>query len=71
MVPTFEVHVNTPTNHRGSATYPIPGIDIVDLTTAMTLGVGQRSTLGLGLVTPLTGPRPFDVETELYFNLKF
>jgi hypothetical protein len=71
IVPTLEIHVTTPLNHRGAESQPIPGIDIVDLTAAVTFGLGRRSTVGLGIVTPLTGPRPFTVEGQLYLNCRF
>lgn len=71
IVPTFETHISTPLNHRGSDHDPIPGIDIVDLTFGTTLGIGQRSTLALGVVTPVTGPKPFDVEALVQFNYRF
>jgi hypothetical protein len=55
------------------ATYPAPEIfgtfdaeklrNFVDLTLGTTLEVGNRATLGLGFAFPLTGPKPFDVET--------
>jgi hypothetical protein len=71
IVPTLEAHITTPLNHRNALTDPIPGIDIVDLTGGVTVGLGSRSTLGLGVVTPLTGPKPFDVEAQAYFNFRF
>jgi hypothetical protein len=74
VVPTVEIHVTTPLNHRNSLnslTDPIPGIDVVNLTTAVTLGICRRSSLGLGVVTPLTGPKPFDVEGQAYLNFRF
>jgi hypothetical protein len=67
IAPTVETHVTTPLNHRSDK--PVP--DIVDLTYGVTLGIGCRSTLALGFVTPLTGPSPFDFEGQAYLNLKF
>jgi hypothetical protein len=71
IAPTLELHVTTPLNHRGGDVQPIPGIDIVDFTAGVTLGLGRRSTLGLAVVTPLTGPKPFAVETQAYLNCRF
>jgi hypothetical protein len=71
ITPTFELHVNTPFNHRGAAEMPISMSDIVDLTAGSTLGIGRASTLALGLVTPITGPRPFQLEAQVFFNYHF
>jgi hypothetical protein len=71
LVPTFEVHVNTPLNHRGVFTEPIGMSDIVNLTCGLTIGLCERSSLMLGAVTPVTGPKPFDVESQVYFNWRF
>jgi hypothetical protein len=68
VVPTFEVHVNDPLNHRGSQNLPVGVPDVVDLTLAMTLGLGERSTLGLGVVAPVTGPKPFSWEGQVQLN---
>jgi hypothetical protein len=73
VVPTFEVHVNTPLNHEGAfrvndlAATP----DVVDLTLGLTLEFNGRSTLGFGVVAPVTGPRPFDVEAVVQLNWRF
>ena len=71
LVPSCEVHVSTPLNHRGSLTQPFGGIDIVDLTFGVTAGLCNRSTLALAFVTPVTGPRPFDWELQIHFNYRF
>jgi hypothetical protein len=68
VAPTFETHVNTPLTHRGSDN-GLP--DIVDLTYGATFGLAQRATLAVGVVTPVTGPKPFDFETQAYLNVKF
>jgi hypothetical protein len=33
--------------------------------------LSQRSTLAVGLVTPVTGPKPFNLEALVQFNLLF
>jgi hypothetical protein len=71
VTPIFEVHVNTPLNHRGSDVDPIGGVDIVDLTFGATVGIRHRAYLNLGVVTPATGPKPFDVEGQVQLNLRF
>jgi hypothetical protein len=73
IVPTFEVHVNTPLNHRGAfrANDPAATPDVVDLTMGATLEFNRRSTLAAALVTPVTGPRPFDFEVLVQLNIRF
>jgi hypothetical protein len=70
VVPTLEAHVTTPLNHR-SATDLITVPDIVALTGGVHLGLGEQSMLTLGVATPVTGPRPFDVEAIVQFNWRF
>jgi hypothetical protein len=70
VVPAIEAHVTTPLDHR-SPTDEIRGLDLVVLTGGVHLGVGQRSMLTLGVATPITGPRPYDVEALVQFNLRF
>ena len=71
--PTFEVHVNVPLNHTdvfnvndvaGTAT-------VVDLTYGGNFQIGQRTVLLLGAVTPVTGPKPFDIEAFALLNIYF
>ena len=73
IVPTFEVHLNDPLNHRGAFAVSDPAgtADVVDLTMATTFELGQRSNLSVGIVTPVTGPKPFDVEALVQFNWLF
>jgi hypothetical protein len=72
IAPTFEVHINTPLNHRGySPTDPAASIDQVNLTYGVNFGLFTRALLTTGFVTPVTGPRPFDWEYVLQFNYYF
>jgi hypothetical protein len=73
IIPTFEVHVNTPLNHRGALNFnDLAGTaDTVDLTFGATFELGQRSTLAVAFVTPVTGPRPFDYEILAQLNIRF
>src|SRR5271157_4440819 len=73
VVPTFEVHVNSPLNHRG---FDIPNElagtpDVVNLTYGLNVEFDRNSLLTFGFVTPVTGPRPFDYEAVLLFNFRF
>lgn len=64
VVPTLEVHVNTPLNHRGvmSLSDPAGNPDMVDLTAGVHLEYKDRSSLGVAFAVPVTGPRMFDFE---------
>ncbi|MFO0809899.1 MAG: hypothetical protein U0746_14860 [Gemmataceae bacterium] len=67
VVPTFEVHVNTPLRHRGA-----PGFaDSVDLTLGSYFYLGERVTLGTAVGTPVTGPKLFAVEGLVNLNWRF
>jgi hypothetical protein len=66
IVPTLEVHINTPLNHRDE---PVP--DIVNLTPGVHLQFSGRAWLTVGAGIPLTGPRPFDIEGIAQFNFRF
>jgi hypothetical protein len=73
VVPTLEVHISDPLNHRGAFRVDDPAgtADVVDLTMATTFELGRRSNLSVGIVTPVTGPKPFDVEALVQFNWFF
>jgi hypothetical protein len=71
IVPTVEMHLLTPLNHRGAQTEPVGLQDQLNLTFGTRFGLGRRANLGLGLVTPVLGPRPFDFEAQVQFNLRF
>ncbi len=70
IVPTVECHVTTPLNHR-SADNPIFVPDIVTMTGGVHFGVRGNATLSVGVVTPISGPRPFNVEAFMQFNWRF
>jgi hypothetical protein len=70
VIPCFETHINTPLNHSqpGPSLY-VP--NIVDLTAGLHVGVGRRSLVTFALGTPVTGPRPFDLEAITQFNYRW
>jgi hypothetical protein len=70
VVPTIEAHLTTPLNHR-NFNGPIVVPDTLILTGGVHLGLFRNSTLSLGVATPVTGPRPFSVETFVQFNWRF
>lgn len=73
IIPTFEVHINTPLTHRDpfNPNDPAGTPDVVDLTYGVNVTFFNRAVLTFGAVTPVTGPRPFNTEYLLLFNLRF
>jgi hypothetical protein len=71
--PIFEVHVNTPTNHRDvfNARDYAGTADVVDLTSGVNIYLGKRTIFSLGVVDPVTGPRPFSLEALALLNVNF
>ena len=71
VVPTAELHINTPLSHRGSDDLnPIGFPDIVDISVGAHAVFG-RTIVGLAAVTPLTGPKPFDFEVIANFAVRW
>lgn len=70
IVPTIETHVTTPLNNRGCGGV-VQASDIVSFTGGVHFGIGNRAWLTLGVNTPVTGPRPYDVESIVQFNYLF
>jgi hypothetical protein len=73
IAPTVEVHVNTPLNHIGGYN-PLDNNstpDIVNITSGLNTRFRQNSILTMGVVTPVTGPRPFSVEGTVLLNVYF
>jgi hypothetical protein len=75
IVPTFEVHINTPLTHRypGAATDPNSVIfaDDVNLTMGATFFLRGNSSLGAAFAMPVTGPRPYTGEAIVQFNYRY
>jgi hypothetical protein len=73
VIPVFEVHVSDPLNHRGvfDLTDLAGTDDVVDLTAGVHLELRGGSSLGLAVATPVTGPKPFDVEAIVQFDYRF
>ena len=73
IAPTFETHVNIPLNHSDWAN-PRSAVGtptMVDLTTGANLFLGNRSILSLGVMTPVSGPRPVSLEAIALLNVFF
>jgi hypothetical protein len=73
IVPTAEVHVNTPLNHQNPYNpNDIAGTaNVVNLTEGVNFEFRHRSILTFGVVTPVTSPKPFDIEALILFNVRF
>lgn len=69
--PTLEVHINTPLTHRGTFASVIGVPDWVTIVGGSHFQFGERSTLTLGIGTPVTGPKPYDLEAMVQFNWLF
>jgi hypothetical protein len=70
IAPTLEGHLTTPLNHL-TGTNPITVPNLLSITTGVHCGIYQRTTLTLGLATPVTGPRLFNIEAMAYLNYNF
>jgi hypothetical protein len=70
-VPNFEVHVNSPFTHRDwkNRLDPAGTADVVNLTYGLNFQFQRTALLSTALVTPVTGPRPFDAELCVYLNI--
>jgi hypothetical protein len=69
VIPTIEVHVRNPLNHRNAAD-PVFLQDQVNITT----GVHFRSNRGVispAVCVPVVGPRPWSIEAMMYANWMF
>ena len=64
IVPVFEAHVNTPLNHRGLLrSDDLAGTaDMVNLGGGINFEYADHHSLGVGFITPVSGPRMFDFE---------
>jgi hypothetical protein len=72
VVPTFEVHINTPLNHRGGYLKdPAATFDVVDFTYGLNAFLRENTKLGVGFVNPVTGPRPFAFEVIANLTYRF
>jgi hypothetical protein len=73
VVPTVEVHANSPLNHRSTYSLRDPSrtATSVNITSRLNLEIRGNSLFTIGLATPTTGPRPFDVEAIALFNYRF
>lgn len=73
VVPTFEVHLNDPLNHRGAfrPNDPSGTPDVVDLTFGSSFIIRKRLVATVGCAFPVTGPHPFDFEALALLNFYY
>jgi hypothetical protein len=73
VVPTLEVHVTTPLNHRGIlALNDRAGTpDMVNLTGGVNFEYRDHSNLAIGFAVPAAGPRMFDFEILAQFRWRY
>jgi hypothetical protein len=73
VVPTVELHVNTPLNHRGvlSLSDPAGTPDSVNLTAGVHCEYQDKSSFGVAFAVPVTGPRLFDFEILAQFRVRY
>jgi hypothetical protein len=73
ITPTLEGHYTAALNHQGLdplRTFSFPEAVFV-LTSGIHWGLGCNGLLTTGLATPLSGPRPFDLEAIAQLNWRF
>lgn len=70
VIPTIEVHVNSPVNHAIAVT-ALNYQDTMNFTGGVHFIFNQRSSLGLAVGTPVFGPSAFNIEALANFNYRF
>lgn len=71
IAPTFEVHANTPLNDRHTFGSLLSADDVLDLTAGVHFATKCGARLTIGVSTPVSGERPFDVEGVAQMNFNF
>jgi hypothetical protein len=61
--PQLELHINTPLSHRGLTSTPINFSDSINLTGGCHILL-RRADIGFAVGTPVTGPKPYDLEAN-------
>ena len=69
IAPVTEVHVTTPLTHRNGGLVYVP--DLVTITEGLQIGIGPAASMNIGIAVPVTGPRPFNFEGMVQFNLRY
>jgi len=73
VAPTSEVHINSPLNHNHPFNFRdiAATSEVVNLTQGLNIFFRNKSVLSMGVVTPVTGPRPFSIEALALYNVFF
>jgi hypothetical protein len=73
ITPTFETHINIPLNHVGvfRQNDPAGTPNVVDLTYGVNFLFRRTALLTAAFVNPVTGPRPFSYEWQLFLNIYY
>jgi hypothetical protein len=77
IAPTLEIHIADPLRQADPSVFEFGIFDgvrlhnVVDFTFGSTFEFASRATLGVGVVVPVTGPKPFDVEALAQLNYRF
>ncbi len=71
IIPTAEMHLNTPLTHRFSNTNPIAFPDSLTALAGTQFVYRNKSSLGVVVGSPLTGPRPFSLQLTAQLNVWF
>jgi hypothetical protein len=71
VIPTLELHLNTPLNHRDDSLFLQRFRDTLDLTGGFHFNFNDHVSLGAAAGTPLTTPQLFDYETIVNLNIRF
>ena len=72
LVPLYEIHINTPMNHRGySNTDPFYAIDVISMTWGAHAVLANKVTISGGVGMPVTGVNPYSFEALAMLNIAF
>ena len=71
LVPTVELHVNTPLDHRGPRVEPVGFTDQVTVLGGLQTVFRDKAGFGFSVGAPVTGPRPFSLQATVQFNYWF
>ncbi len=70
IVPMIEAHLTTPLNHRNQeGVIFVP--DALVMTAGVHLGILRNGNVSIGVATPVTGPRVFNIETFVQLNWRY
>jgi hypothetical protein len=71
IIPTVELHLYTPLDHTDASSNSIFADNILTVTTGVTFVIGERTTVGLAIGVPISGPKPDSWEGIATLNWRF